>query len=468
MKSVSTAPALVVFFLATLFALPSLGQDVFKRGSSGMDGVRLAEAGALLQKRVENGDFSGGIVAVMRKGRLVYQSAHGYDDVASQRPFSADSIVRIFSMTKPVTAVAIMQLVDSGDILLTDPVSKYIPSFANMEVIETVLPGGVFLKADQERAMQIRDLLNHTSGLTYHFRATPLGADYLRLGIVPGVNTPLQGKVQPSLESMVDDLASLPLLAHPGEIWHYGVGLDVAGRVVEVVSGMSLAEYFRERIFVPLGMLDTAFWFSDEERLSRLSTLYSRTVSGGDYQPIDHASSSAWGSRPLVFAGGAGLLSTLNDYLKFTQMLLNDGALNKVQVLSPSSTSLLMSDNTSSVYGQDIYRQEGNTPSPELSMRLGDDYGMGYGLGGVVYTNRGRAGVPYADGTYSWGGAASTFFWTDPKSELAVVFMTQLLPVFILEPGEEEEQPAISAERAIDSFVPRIANLIYAAMPAAN
>ena len=462
MKSSSSAPALVAFFLVALFALPSLGQDVFKRGSSGMDGVKLAEAGALLQKRVENGDFSGGIVAVVRKGRLVYQSAHGYDDVATQRPFSADSIVRIFSMTKPVAAVAIMQLVDSGDILLTDPVSRYIPAFADIEVIETVLPGGAFLKADQERAMQIRDLLNHTSGLTYSFRPTPLADDYLKLGIVPGDNGPPQGKVQVSLESMVEDLATLPLVAQPGKIWHYGVGLDVAGRVVEIVSGMSLAEYFRERIFEPLGMLDTGFWFGDDVRLSRLSTLYARTAPGGSYQPIDHASNSVWGSRPRVLSGGGGLLSTLNDYLKFTQMLLNGGTLNRVQVLSPSSTSLLMSDSTSVVYGQE------ESPYPEYDMRLGDDYGTGYGLGGAVVTNRGRAGVPYADGTYSWGGAASTFFWTDPKSELSVVFMTQLLPIFDLQPEEAEEAPAAGSERAIDSFRPRIANLIYAAMPAAK
>lgn len=462
--SLARAPAraAALALLASLASLALAAEVITGASKRDWSHQKLMALGPLVEASTRDTGLSGGLFLLWHKGRLIFQSTRGMADVAKGKAWQRNSLARIFSMTKPVTAVAVMQLVDDGKILLTDDLADYLPEFAAPQVV-TGVAGVEFLTEPAKRPIKVRDLLTHMAGLTYHFLPTPLASAYTEMGIQPGDNRPGEGKVQPSLEAMVRDVATLPLVNHPGESWHYSIGLDVAGRLVEVVSGMAFDEYLQERIFAPLGMTDTTFYTRDQNQLDRLVPLYARPKPDAAYIPLDLADGetpSAWAARPAVISGGGGLLSTPDDYGRFMLMLLGGGQHQGTRVLSASSTRLLMSDHSSPGYGQTP--DKWNTYSEFL---LGDEHGQGYGLGGLVITSPARSGQPTSAGSYSWGGAASTFFWVDPEKQLAGAFFTQLLPLFDLgQDAPPEGEAAPEPKRVIDQLRPRLINMVYAAL----
>ncbi|MGA2826262.1 MAG: serine hydrolase domain-containing protein [Streptosporangiaceae bacterium] len=380
----------------------------------GLDADRLERIGRHFRSYVDDGKLPGWLITVNRHGRRAYVAAHGSRDLEAGRPVETDTLWRIYSMTKPITSVAAMMLYEEGGFELTDPVSRFIPSFGDVRVFD----GGSDLKAVTVPAaepVRIWHLLTHTSGLTYGFhRSHPVDAMYRAAGFEwawpPGTD----------LAQACDRWAGLPLLFQPGAEWNYSVSTDVLGRVVEVVSGQSLDEFFASRIFGPLGMTDTTFWTGDAERLAALYT------SGPDGRParLDTLGGQAL-TPPTLLGGGGGLLSTAADYDRFTQMLLDRpdspaGELDGSRLLG-SRTVRYMGRNhlpgnlDLKTFGRPLYAE---TPF----------VGVGFGLGFAVTIDPVAGEVISSEGELTWGGAASTVFWIDPSEELTVSFFTQLLP----------------------------------------
>ena len=407
----------------------------------GVDLERLAKAVPVLRQEITNDLLPNAAVYVYRKGELIWQVEMGFRDLETREAIDSRSIFRMFSMTKPLTAAAVMLLVEDGLLLLNDPISKFLPEFADMKVLVQSTSEQRKLEPAR-RSIQVRDLLTHTDGLTYHFMPSPLATDYSALGIEPGNPRP-EGRKHPSLASMVADLASLPLVHQPGASWHYGVGLDVAGRLVEVVSGMPFDLFIDKRLLRPLSMKDTSFSTHTRTARKRLTTLYQHVLDKPDLQKMDDPQESGWAELPAVVSGGGGLIGTGKDYANFANMLLNRGQYRGQQVLSSRSVEIMMSDQLSSEYGT------GTVPwLPPLSY----DYkvtGIGYGLGGAVYRDYGLSDLPLSPGSYTWGGAAGTKFWVDPQKDLVVVFLTQ-----VLEMGPTE----------VDNLQDRLTNLVYQAI----
>ncbi|RME67957.1 MAG: class A beta-lactamase-related serine hydrolase [Alphaproteobacteria bacterium] len=395
--------ALVLALASTIAAAQPLPKAA--PATVGFSAERLQRVDAVLQRVIADGDYAGASLAIARHGRLVYQRAFGAADLDSGAPVRADTIFRIYSMTKPVTAVALMMLYEEGKWQLDDPVSKYIPAFAGLKVHAGTNDDGTPRLEDPARPMTMRDLLRHTAGLTYGvFSDTPVDRLYQQV-------QPLQA---PTLAAMIDRLAGLPLLYHPGAAWHYSVGVDVQGYIVEKLSGQSLPDFFRERIFAPLGMNDTAFHVPTA-KAPRFATLYSRD---DESKPLKPVPAGQFGTRdyaqvPGMPSGGAGLVSTLGDYLRFAQMLLNGGTLDGVRLLSPQTVALMRAD----------HLPEAVKSSPGWML----EPGMGFGLGFAVVTDPAQAGALYGRGTYFWGGAAGTWFWIDPAFDVVVVGMVQRL-----------------------------------------
>ena len=380
----------------------------------GLDADRLERIGRHFCRYVDDGRLPGWMITVSRRGRRGYVAAHGSRDLGAGRPVETDTLWRIYSMTKPITSVAAMMLYEQGGFELTDPVSRFIPSFADARVFD----GGSDLKAVTVPAtepVRIWHLLTHTSGLTYGFhRAHPLDAMYRSAGFEwdspPGMD----------LAEACDIWAGLPLLFQPGAEWNYSVSTDVLGRVVEVVSGQRLDEFFAERIFAPLGMPDTTFWTDDA---TRLAALYMR---GADGRPavLDALGDLAL-SPPALLGGGGGLLSTAADYDRFTQMLLDRpdspaGELDGVRLLGSRTVRYmgrnhLPGNQDLKTFGRPLYAE-----TPFL--------GVGFGLGFAVTIDAAAGKIISSEGELTWGGAASTAFWIDPSEELTVSFFTQLLP----------------------------------------
>jgi len=364
---------------------------------------------------VDDGRLKGWLLTVGRHGKLAHVASYGQRDAEAGLPVEADTLWRIYSMSKPITSVAAMMLYEQGAFELTDPVSKFIPSFTDMRVFT----GG----SDQRpvtvpatEPVRVWHLLTHTAGLTYGFhRTTPVDAMYraagFDLGLRPG-----------TLEESCDAWASLPLLFQPGSEWNYSVATDVLGRVVEVASGQSLDEFFAQRIFGPLGMTDTAFYAAPED-LGRLAALYARNIEG----KAGRFNSMAEEVRkpPTMLSGGGGLVSTAADYNRFLNMLLHRadspaGELDGARLLS-SRTVAYMGRNH--LPGNQDIEQFGRPINAESPQR-----GVGFGLGFAVVIDPAAGKVVVSDGELSWGGAASTAFWIDPAEELTATFFTQLIP----------------------------------------
>ena len=378
----------------------------------GFDASRLARIDRRLQRYVDEERLVGWQVVVARDGAVVHAATSGLSDREAGRPVAEDTIWRIYSMTKPITSVAAMMLWEEGAFELTDPVERFIPSFAGVRVFS----GGSSQRpvtVPATEPVRIWHLLTHTAGLTYGFHhAHPVDTLYRAAGF--------EWSTPPDLDlaACCDAWAALPLLFEPGAEWNYSVATDVLGRVVEVVSGQSLATFFAERIFEPLGMVDTGFAVPDADT-QRLAALYVPDPSGGPPARHDGLGEAAL-HPPRALSGGGGLVSTAADYHRFAQVLLGDGEADGVRLLG-SRTLRYMRDNH--LPGRADLERFGRPLFAETTF-----HGIGFGLGFSVVMDPVANRVPSSPGEFAWGGAASTAFWVDPVERITAVFMTQLLP----------------------------------------
>ena len=371
----------------------------------GVSVERLNRLSSTLQQYVDQQRVAGLVTIVVRNGRTVHLEAFGKRDVESGAPMTTDTIFRIASMSKAITSVATMILIEEGKLLLSDPVSKFIPSFAKTTVMVPPPPGAVpgtpVSAVPAKRQITVRDLLTHTAGIGYG--AGPAEAQYKAANVHMWY---FADKAEP-IATTIDRLAALPFDAQPGEKYVYGFNTDILGVVVEKASGMSLDEFFKTRIFQPLKMADTHFYLPVEKR-DRLATVYSLRDGTLVRAPQEGMGQGAYVDGPRQsFSGGAGLLSTAADYARFLQMVVNGGELDGARLLSPKTVELMSSSHTASLYN------EGRT---------------GFGLGFEVVEHVGRSGEHGSVGLLSWGGAYHTDFWADPQEKVVAVLMTQLLP----------------------------------------
>ena len=382
----------------------------------GLDQSRLDRIPKHFASYVDTGRLPGWLITVSRHGKLAHVSTYGHRDVEAGLPVEPDTLWRIYSMTKPITSVAAMMLYEEGRFQLTDPVRKYIPSFAESRVFTGGSDIGYTTEPVTE-PMRIWHLLTHTSGLTYGFhRAHPVDAIYRANGFEWG--TP-RGT---DLAGVCDAYARMPLLFQPGSEWNYSVSTDVLGRVIEVVSGQRLGEFFSERIFAPLGMTETSFWARPEEA-GRLGPLYTRGA-GGKAMPMDSMGKAAY-REPPYHSGGGGLVSSAADYHRFTEMLLHRpgspaGELDGVRLLSPRTVAYMT-----------LNHLPGNADLDSFGRPLYAESvfaGVGFGLGFAVQLDPAASKTLCTAGEFNWGGAASTTFWVDPVEQLTVSFFTQLMP----------------------------------------
>jgi CubicO group peptidase (beta-lactamase class C family) len=418
-----------------MFSLLSLGAQadikLTKPERVGMSSERLKRVGEAMRRMIADEQIPGTVTLIARKGKVVHFEANGLRDIARKLPMQKDTIFRLYSQSKPVTGVAVMMLFEEGRFLLSDPVSKYLPEFANMQVYVGTKDGDVI--TEPARAMTIHQLLTHTSGLTYDFFPTPVGEMYRQRGVVGSVSVAgeleqgtqsARGKGALELQSLQqwsERLASVPLVSHPGSAWNYSVGMDVLGRLVEVVSGQSFGDFLNQRIFVPLNMVDTGFHVPPE-KLSRFAANYSPAGVAGGLVLLDDPMASPYSLPPSIEMGGSGLVGTVEDYLKFALMLANGGEYNGVRLLSPKTTEFMMANHmTPNIAADPLTSLEG-------LMSGARSWGMGFGLTGSVVTNAAISGLPVSNGTFSWGGAATTHFWVDPEEDIVGLVHTQLLP----------------------------------------
>lgn len=378
----------------------------------GFSPARLSRIDGFLKDRyVEPGKLVGALFAISRRGERVHTGLVGFADRERAKPMREDTIFRIYSMTKPLTSVAFMTLVEEGCVSLDDPVHAYIPAWRNMGVFVAGGPGAFQTRAS-DAPMRIIDLLRHTSGLTYGFQMrTGVDAAYRQQAIATPENPA-------PLDRMIELLSQLPLEFSPGEAWNYSVSTDVLGHLIEVIAGMPFERFLRARVLEPLGMKDTGFSVP-AEKSERLAACYGLDQSGRIVLQDDPATSRFLAPPPFV-SGGGGLVSTLGDYLKFCEMLVNGGAANGHRVLAPRTLALMMTNHLPG--GRELTQMSRSMFSESLYD------GLGFGLGFAMVLDRAKTLTPGHDGEYFWGGMASTAFWIDPEAELAVVFMAQFIP----------------------------------------
>ena len=400
------------FFISSL----AIAQNIptAKPEDVGMSSARLKNVKASLQAEVDKGNIPGAVVMINRKGKLVYSEVVGYQDKSANKAMSKDSIFRIYSMTKPLASVAAMILVEEGKMQLADPISKFMPEFANMQVsVGTKDSGGnmEYSLVPAAKPITVQDLLRHTSGIGYpEITSNPnIKKAYTDAGLyVAGGTDYDQRRVTP--QEMIEGIAKAPLSTQPGTNWEYGMSVDLLGRVVEVVSGKRLGDFLQDRVFTPLQMKDTAFSVPTDKK-SRIAEPFA--TDPFNKAPIKLLDGTI---KPSNDSGGAGAAGTAGDYMNFASMMLNGGELNGQRILSPMTVNLMASD------------MLGNRTTVPLSpgqLLMGVD-GYTFGLGFMVRQGQGLASVDGSPGEYMWAGAAGTFFWIDPKEQLAVVVMSQV------------------------------------------
>jgi len=386
----------------------------------GMSSARLTQLDHVMKRRyVDGGYLPGMLTQVYRKGHLVHTGICGHMDLERGKPMREDAIFRIYSMSKPITAVALMMLVEEGLIGLDDIVHSHIPEWKNLGVYSSGMPSLLpdappsFLTTPVQRAMKVVDLATHTSGLTYGFMMrSAVDAAYRKAKVV-------DRETPDGLQGMVAQLAQIPLDFSPGTAWNYSVSIDVLGYLVEKLSGMSFGEFLRTRLFDPLGMKDTAFYVPPND-IERFTSCYQPETQGSGLRLQDDGRESTYAKPPMLESGGGGLVSTAHDYLRFCRMMLNGGTLDGVQILSPKTVALFSLN-----YLPDA-REIADMALPGMFSESGYA-GVGFSLGCGVNVNVAKTRLPGSLGEYFWGGAAATAFWIDPKEELTVVFMTQVI-----------------------------------------
>lgn len=390
-----------------------------KPESVGLSIARLKTVDRVMTERyVESGLLPGILTQVCRKGEVVHTGMSGVMDIERNKPMREDAIFRIYSMTKPITAVALMMLVEEGKLGLEDDVHTHIPSWKNLRVYQSGMPSlvantaGQYITAPPKRRMKVIDLVTHTSGLTYGFmNRTTVDAEYRRQKVgdfqTPG-----------GLDAFIAQLAEIPLDFSPGEYWNYSVSIDVMGYLVQKLSGQTFGEFLRTRLFEPLKMADTAFSVP-ASKMDRFCACY-MPGKGGKLVIQDDAGKSTYAEPPKLESGGGGLVSTTHDYMRFCRMMVNGGSLDGVQILSPKTVAL---------FGMNLLPD--NKLLSDMSAAPGFSEagysGIGFSIGCGVTADIAKTRIPGTVGEYFWGGAASTAFWIDPKEDLTVVFMTQVM-----------------------------------------
>ena len=369
----------------------------------GFSSERLLRIDSLMNRYVESGKLAGIVTCVVRSGQIVHRETFGHQNLETKTPMSMDSIFRIASMTKPIASVALMMLYEESLFNLTDVVSQYITGFKNAKVWDA--DGALEAPV---RPMTVQDLLRHTAGLSYGGYAesqSPVDKLYDEADLFnPNITN----------TELTERISSLPLMFHPGEKWHYSVATDVVGYLVEVLSDKPLADYLQEKIFDPLGMVDTAFHI-EPSKLSRFCTLYGKTPDS-DFGVLDLPDSSEYLPPVATHSGGSGLVSTTTDYLQFAQCILNKGELNGVRLLGPRTVALM----TCNHLPVELLPISFEGAEPML--------GMGFGLGFGVMLDTAKTGVMGSVGDHSWGGYAETFFWIDPQEDMIAILMSQYQP----------------------------------------
>ncbi len=373
-----------------------------------IDTARLSRIDTLLQGYVDRKELPGMLAAVHHRGHTVYRQKFGMMDIEANKPMQYDAIFRIASMTKPITSVAMMLLYEEGHFHLNTPLYEFIPEFRDTMVLVGIHGDEVDV-TDLKTPVTLRHLFTHTSGLAYGFNEEDeLDQLYQKKA------KELEESEEPvALDRFVVELAKLPLAFQPGTEWRYGLNIDVLGRVVEVISGKSLDQFFQERIFKPLGMVDTAFYVP-EQKLNRVATLYGHTNGDDELQRVDWNIET---TLPNLLMGGGGLYSTFADYERFAEMLLNKGELNGIRLLSPKTAALM---------------ELNHAPAEALPYAFSDEdinhMGYGYGLGMRVLMDVALSGQAGSVGEFGWDGAFNTYFWIDRKEELYGLFMVQHQP----------------------------------------
>jgi CubicO group peptidase (beta-lactamase class C family) len=379
----------------------------------GMSGKRLERIRPVMQAYVDRGVYAGISTLIARRGKVVHAEQIGWRDKEAQLPMSADTIFRLYSMTKPIICTALMTLFEEGRFRLIDPVSKYIPTLANVKVL--TVDGSL---VEPVRPINLRDLMTHTSGMTYHFlEDSPVSKLYEHAKLLDA---------SCSLEVAIEDLARFPLAFQPGSRWHYSVGIDVVARVIEVISDRPLGVYLRERLFEPLGIFDMAFEVPPKKQ-NRLAAMYGRTDlitpgptvrstleawRNGFNERIDVSVTYPTSSSGVFVRGGHGLFGTAGDYLRFAQMLLDGGQLDGARILGRKTLDLMHAN---------------HLPATLLPLEIGGLplAGYGFGLGSRVAMDVAQTAAPGSVGEFGWSGAAKTHYWVDPQEQMIGLFMTQ-------------------------------------------
>jgi CubicO group peptidase (beta-lactamase class C family) len=371
----------------------------------GFSSERLERLDRLIEDEVERKELAGAVTILARHGKVVEYRTYGYRDLASGAPMTKDVIFRDYSMTKPVTGVAMMILYEQGKWLPWDPISKYVPQFAGLKVFKGVDADGKMILAPPEHAPTIAELMSHSAGFSYGSGHSPVDAMYQEKKPMDAAN----------LEEMIDKLSTLPLNYEPGTRWLYSMSMDIEGYIIEKLSGESLPEFMRQHIFEPLGMKDAGF-FVPERKRSRFATNY-RTDDEGHVVPIsgESAPHGNYAAEPRLASGGGGLVSTAEDYYRFAEMLSHNGELGGQRILAPATVKLMTSNHLAAKIltgefgiGQHVMRP-----------------GFGYGFNCAVVFDPAEAGLPDGKGTFFWDGAAGTWFWVDPTNDVVFIAMIQ-------------------------------------------
>ena len=406
-RALATAIGAIISLASAAQAAPAAPPVIPPAEVAGFAPERLKAFDGLMEREIARGEIAGSVILLVRHGKVVLFKAYGLRDLADPAPMRKDAIFRIRSQTKPVTAVAMMMLYEQGLWKLDDPVTKFLPEFANLRVISGVDAENRPVLAPLSRPPTMRELMTHTAGFAYGL--TPDGiADkaYFDAGVLTSANA----------QEMIGKIANLPMISQPGVRWYYSAAADIQGAIVEKLTGMPLAEFMAQRIFAPLGMTETAFYVPPE-RAARLAALY-------DVDPVSHLlvrqaerDDQDIFVPPGYASGGGGLMSTARDYGRFCQMILDGGALNGVRLLRPETVALMRENHLAETF---MVTSNGTRASP-----LGT--GIGFGLGWAVWFDPAATGAPVGAGTVSWGGSAGTWFWIDPKNDLYFVGMIQRL-----------------------------------------
>lgn len=370
----------------------------------GFSSERLGRINTVMQRYVDEQKAAGFVTLIARRGQVVHFEKCGMAEIETDKPMALDTIFRIYSMTKPMTSVAVLMLMEEGLLRLDDPVARYIPAFKDVKVLDSNGTWGAQF-VDPIRPITIHDLLTHTAGLSYGFEPHHyIDTLYTKLWEKLGKNPQL------TLQNWIEEIAQIPLVYQPGTRYRYSVATDVLGYLVEVVAGLPFANFLQQRIFAPLGMPDTSF-FVPQEKLARFAATYGPNPQGG-LSVVDAAQTSDYLRAERRASGGGGLVSTTGDYLRFAQMLLNKGELDGVRLLGRKTVERMTTD------------------SLPLGVSLDNDpsRGVGFGLGVSVLNDLGKSKVLGSVGNYGWGGAANTNFWIDPKEELIGILMLQFMP----------------------------------------